>query len=706
MARKSSGMQQASISEFFEKNKHFLGFDTLPRSIITAVKESVDNSLDAAEEHRILPEISIEVHKVKGKKDELRLVTQDNGPGIAQKSISKVFGSLLFGSRFHTIRQTRGQQGIGITGVVMYSQLTTGKPTAVISKIAKDASAVRVNIGLDTKKNKAILSNEKRFSEDDVNEAKGLHWIGEHGIRIETRMKAKYQRGKQSVHQYLKMTSIVNPHASIDFIAYDEEGIVLDQASWPRVTDELPRPVKDIKPHPHGLEIGTLQRLLRDSKPPSEGGGARTPLRYFLRNTFSAMSNTRCEEVIGKAGLLATRKPASLKPDEVVALLTAFSDVRLPSPPTDCLSPIEDLLIKKGLSKAIDSRFVSTVTREPKVSNGNPFQIEVGLIFGGDLPGDQPIQVLRFANRVPLMYQQGGCLLTKALESVDWKRYGLDHPGGRGIPKGPAAVLIHLASTNVQFTSEAKEALSDNSEVFDEIRLAMLEVGRGLRNHLKKQKQKAKAQEKFELVNIILPEIHDKAIAILEAEPVPLAPVITKIMNAVFLEEKVEWDKETKITRTTIEVYNYTARPRAYTLLSTWPEREGVSMDDNPRGGRREARGLWAWKLETLDPGTSTTVTFAVGGLSKGDWTEVDIFFRGAGDIIGATKLDEAILAEMLREEEVGSESDDEVDPVEESTVEETQEITEVSQEMVSVESDDDSEGQSDWFGLGGGEEE
>jgi DNA topoisomerase-6 subunit B len=389
-----------------------------------------------------------------------------------------------------------------------------------------------------------------------------------------------------------------------------------------------------------------------------------------------------------------------LKPDEVVALLAAFSDVRLPSPPTDCLSPIEDLLIKKGLSKAIDSRFVSTVTREPKVSNGNPFQIEVGLIFGGDLPGDQPIQVLRFANRVPLMYQQGGCLLTKALESVDWKRYGLDHPGGRGIPKGPAAVLIHLASTNVQFTSEAKEALSDNSEVFDEIRLAMLEVGRGLRNHLKKQKQKAKAQEKFELVNIILPEIHDKAIAILEAEPLPLAPVITKIMNAVFLEEKVEWEKEEKITRTTVEVYNYTARPRAYTLLSTWPEREGVAMIDNPLGGRREARGLWAWKLETLDPGTSTTVSFTVGGLSKGDWTEVDIFFRGAGDIIGATKLDEAILAEMLREEEADEESDD-LEPVEE-----TLEITEVSQEVVLAESDDDSEGQSDWFGLGGGEEE
>ena len=711
MARKSSGMQQASISEFFEKNKHFLGFDTLPRSIITAVKESVDNSLDAAEEHRILPTISIEIHKEPGKKDLLRLITRDNGPGIRQKSISKVFGSLLFGSRFHTIRQTRGQQGIGITGVVMYSQLTTGKPTAVISKIASEEGAVRVNIGLDTKKNKAILSNEKRFSEDEVNESKGLHWVGDHGIRIETLMKAKYQRGKQSVHQYLKMTSIVNPHASIDFKAYDEEGVIIDDAAWPRVTDELPRPVKDIKPHPHGLEIGTLQRLLRDTKVPSEGEGANTPLRYFLRHTFSSVTNPRAQDIIEKAGLAPKDKPHLLKPDQVSDLLAAFGKVKLTAPPTDCLSPIEDLLIKKGLSKAIDSRFVSTVTREPKVTNGNPFQVEVGLIFGGDLPGDQPIQVLRFANRVPLMYQQGGCLLTKALESVDWKRYGLDHPGGRGIPKGPAAVLIHLASTNVQFTSEAKEALSDNVDVHDEIRLAMLEVGRGLRNHLKKQKQKAKAQEKFELVNIILPEIHDKAIGILGAEPVPLAPVITKIMNAVFLEEKIEWEKEEKVTRATVEVYNYTARPRAYTLLSTWPERDGVEMIDNPRGGKREARGLWAWKLDTLDPGTSTTVTFTVGGLSKGDWTEFDIFFRGAGDIIGATKIDEEILAEMLREEDAGVEHEDVIDdeggvvddivPVEENVVplEEPPDVFVKQEESVA-------EPQEGWFGVGRGEEE
>ena len=207
-----------------------------------------------------------------------------------------------------------------------------------------------------------------------------------------------------------------------------------------------------------------------------------------------------------------------------------------------------------------------------QVSQGNPFQIEVGLVFGGDIAADGPIEILRFANRVPLMYQQGGCLLTKALESVDWKRYGLDQPGGTGIPKGPAAVLIHLASTNVQFTSEAKEAVSFDETVFDEIRKAMLEVGRGLKNHLKKSSQRKKAKEKFELVNIILPEISRKSSELLDREEPDLAPVITQIMNAVFLEEELSWNKEDKLSMCSITVHNYTARARAYTcLLNTSP---------------------------------------------------------------------------------------------------------------------------------------
>ncbi|GIR33899.1 MAG: hypothetical protein CM15mP47_1250 [Methanobacteriota archaeon] len=453
----ASNQKQVAISEFFEKNKHFLGFDSPVRSLITAVKEAVDNSLDACEEARILPSIKVKVSKLDTKKDIIELVVEDNGPGIPQKSIEKVFGQLLFGSRFHAIRQSRGQQGIGITGVVMYSQLTTGKPTHVKSKIATESTAAVVDIGLDTRKNKATKSNSGReiWLVDDGEMKK-------HGLEVTTRMKAKYQKGRQSVWQYLRMTSIVNPHAEITFT--DPEGEI---HHWPRVTERLPGKVESIKPHPHGIELGQLQRMLTES--------TDSRLSVFLRTNFSGVSTRAAKELCSAAELDVKVKPKQMTPDQIRALLESFQGermfngkpVKLLNPPTNCLSPIEEMLIKKGLSKTIDSRYAITMTRAPNVSQGNPYQVEVGLIFGGNMVADKPVEVLRFANRVPLMYQQGGCLLTKAIESVDWRQYGLDQAGGKGVPKGPAAILVHLASTNVQFTSEAKEALADNAEVME-----------------------------------------------------------------------------------------------------------------------------------------------------------------------------------------------------------------------------------------------
>ncbi|MDP6870138.1 MAG: DNA topoisomerase VI subunit B [Candidatus Poseidoniaceae archaeon] len=635
--------KQIAISEFFEKNKHFLGFDTLQRSIITAVKEAVDNSLDACEEARILPEIQIKISKLDAKKNILELTSEDNGPGIPQKSIEKVFGQLLFGSRFHAIRQSRGQQGIGITGVVMYSQLTTGKPTSVLSKVANDETTVSVNIGLDTRKNKAIKSDQDRIiwkNDDDT--------LKEHGLRVTTRMKAKYQRGRQSVYQYLRMTSIVNPHAEITFV--DPDGEV---HHWPRVTERLPGKVDAIKPHPHGIELGQLQRMCKES--------SDSRMTVFLRQNFSGVSMRAAKELCEAAELDITTKPKSLKPDHIRALLETFQGerlfsgkaVKLLAPPTNCLSPIEEMLIKKGLSKTIDSKFITTMTRIPTVSNGNPFQVEVGLIFGEGMPGDKHVEILRFANRVPLMYQQGGCLLTKAIESVDWRQYGLEQAGGKGVPKGPAAILVHLASTNVQFTSEAKEALSDNEIVFEEARKAMLEMGRGLRKHLEKKKKMAKTREKFELINDILPAIAEKSATILD-RPIPnLSGSITRIMSAVICNELTTWNAETKQVDVDITLFNYTARARSYSLLINWPEKEGAVMDRNERGGRKEAMGIWGWKLETLESGEFAKINYSLSGLEKGDWTETEVFFRGSQDVIGATKLDEKMLDEIRRQEEI-----------------------------------------------------
>lgn len=662
----ASNQKQVAISEFFEKNKHFLGFDSLARSLITAVKEAVDNALDACEEARILPTINVAIEKLDTKKDIIKLVVEDNGPGIPQKSIEKVFGQLLFGSRFHAIRQSRGQQGIGITGVVMYCQLTTGRHTHVRSKIASEPTAAVVDIGLDTRKNKATKQNQGReiwYNPDGT--------AKEHGTEVTAQMKAKYQKGRQSVWQYLRMTSIVNPHAEITFT--DPEGEV---HHWPRVTERLPTKVEGIKPHPHGIELGQLQRMITES--------TDSRMTVFLRMNFSGVSARASKELLVAAEIEEKAKPKSLNADQIRALLEAFQGerdvngkpVKLLNPPTNCLSPIEELLIKKGLSKTIDSRFITTLTRAPAVTQGNPYQVEVGLIFGGNMPADKPVEILRFANRVPLMYQQGGCLLTKAIESVDWRQYGLDQPGAKGVPKGPAAILVHLASTNVQFTSEAKEALADNGEVIEEARKAMLEMGRGLRKHLEKKKKMAKTKEKFELINDILPAIAKKSADIL-GKPVPdLAGSITKIMSAVISETETVWNKETKQTDVSITLFNYTSRTRAYTILATWPEKNGAVMEGNETGGRKEATGVWAWKLESMQPGERTVIKYSLSGLERGDWTETDVFFRGAQDVIGASKMDEKFLEEIRRQEraltepnESDAEEDQHSQPVAEPTV-------------------------------------
>jgi DNA topoisomerase-6 subunit B len=536
----------------------------------------------------------------------------------------------------------------------------------VRSKIATEASAAIVDIGLDTRKNKATKSNESREIWENPDGS-----FKEHGLEVTTRMKAKYQKGRQSVYQYLRMTSIVNPHADITFI--DPEG---QTHHWPRVTERLPTKVESIKPHPHGIHLGTLQRMCTES--------TDSRMTVFLRNNFSGMSTRAAKELLDVAEISEKAKPKSLKPEQYRALLEAFQGertlnnkpVKLLNPPTNCLSPIEELLIKKGLSKTIDSRFVTTMTRSPTVTQGNPYQVEVGLIFGEGMLADKPVEVLRFANRVPLMYQQGGCLLTKAIESVDWRQYGLDQAGGRGVPKGPAAILVHLASTNVQFTSEAKEALADNSEVLDETRKALLEMGRGLRKHLEKKKKMAKTQEKFELVNDIIPAIAEKSAQIL-GRPVPeLAGSITKIMSAVIAEEETVWNKETKKTDVSITLFNYTSRARSYTLLASWPERDGAVMENNNTGGRKEATGVWAWKLETLEPGQTYVIKYTLSGLEKGDWTDTDVFFRGSQDVIGATKMDEKLLEEIRRQEAVGtteeegsSDESDDVEPLAEPEV-------------------------------------
>lgn len=610
--------KEISVSEFFERNRHILGFDSQIKSLIMGIKEAVDNSLDACEEAGILPEIMVMVERVE--KDEFRVTVEDNGPGIVKKAIPNVFGRLLYGSRFHAVRQSRGQQGIGISATVMYGQITTGKPAVVVSKTGSEDVAWRMEIMVNTKKNMPDVLKEDPFI-----------WDGkEHGTRITYHMNGRYVGGKQSVMEYLKQTAIVNPHSRITFV--DPEG---RRTTFERATDKMPPATREIKPHPSGLELGTLMNMSKDTR--------NKTLGKFLQLDFSRISDRLAKEICEKAALSMEVNPAKLGLDEQKRLLAAIAAVKIMAPPTDCLSPIGANLIKKGLRNVLDDVrpefYAPPVTRDPKVHSGNPFLIEVGIVYGGDLPKDSQVQILRFANRVPLLYQQGACVVTKAIESTDWRRYGLEQRGGSGIPFGPAIILVHVASTKVPFTSEAKEAIANLPELQTEIELALKICGRSLKTHLNKRETKSKTRVKFEIVQEILPLIAQKSAKIV-GKPVPkLSGSITKIMNVVWIDDAVTFERGHHRVR--VSIYNYTPQSQRFNLHMVLPpgsfDYKGLQFF--PTEVRED--GKVSWELPKIMSTERLDIVFSLNGLNKEDYDENEIYASGINPvfIIGAEPL-------------------------------------------------------------------
>ena len=644
--------KKISISEFFERNKHILGFDSKPRALLTAVKEGVDNSLDACEEAGILPDIMIKIEEVEDSPEEYALTISDNGPGIVLKQIPNVFGRLLYGSRFHVIRQSRGQQGIGISAVVMYGQLSTGKPVSIRSKTDEDTPSYQIKLILNTKKNTPEVISRKVILMERS-----------HGTSFSVYLKGKYVRNrKQSIYEYIHSTAIVNPHAQLTLI--EPNGT---ENLFNRVTEKLPKATSEIKPHPKGIEIGTLLKMAKASN--------AYKLTSFFVKEFSRVSYTTARKICSEADVPETTKPSKLKLEAANRLLAAIENINIMSPPTDCLSPIGDLLMKKGLRKEMDAKFIFTVTREPAVYSGTPFQVEAGLVYGGDLPRDKGIVILRFANRVPLLYQQGGCVITKGIEEIDWRQYHLEQRGGRGIPVGPVMVLVHIASTNIPFTSESKEAVANISEFKDQVQLAVRECARRMRTHIKKRKKLKKMREKFSIIQLLLPEIAKKSSEIVGL-PVPdIKRVITNIMNVIVIDDRIVYEKidgggleisvitetpkkagqvmldefdkpeeprETKarrrwVTKSYITVTNYTPRLKNITIYAKIPRCEIINISPEPKQHIDE---VIIWDVKAVSPTESELLTFDIIDLDKGDFDTNEIYFSGAtGEVIGAEKM-------------------------------------------------------------------
>lgn len=473
--------REISVSEFFAKNRHLLGFDNPRKALLTTVKEAVDNALDACEEAGTLPEIQVVVSATG--EDRYRVSVTDNGPGIVKAQIPKIFGKLLYGSKFHTLKQSRGQQGIGISAAGMYGQLTTGKPVLVISRPAANRPAHHYEIRIDTRNNRPEIVREETVEWDEVPT----------GTRVEIEIAGKFIRGRHSVGQYLELTALANPHATIRYA--DPEG---ETTVYERSTAQLPDAPSEIKPHPYGVELGTLITLLKDTRERS--------VHAFLRHTFSRVSDRVADEVLTLAGVSARERPAQVAAHHAQALYDALNRVKLMAPPTACISPIGAERIEQSLRQKMNVAFATAVTRSPAVYRGNPFLIEAGLAFGGDLPADDLAVLHRFANRVPLLYEQGACAITDAVVSTDWKNYGLVQARG-ALPTGPLVIFVHIASVWVPFTSESKEAVAGYEEIIREVRLALQECGRRLGLHVGRQRREADAARKRSYIEQYIPHI-------------------------------------------------------------------------------------------------------------------------------------------------------------------------------------------------------
>lgn len=515
-------LKAISVAEFFEKNRHLLGFDNPVKALLTTVKEFVDNSLDACEKGKILPEIFIQIKKLGDTR--FKVIVEDNGTGIPKEHIGGAFGTLLYGSKFRAFGgvQARGQQGIGASAAVLYGQLTTGKPARIISKTKKDTQANVLELKIDVKTNKPDIISQTT-----------INWEKQCGTRVELELEAKYAEKKASVIEYVKETAIVNPHATIIYI--DPDG---QKFEFKRVTEELPKEPEEIKPHPHGVELGLLLRMLKETS-------ART-LKSFLTSEFDKVGSNTADEILKTANLDAKIGPKFLSVEQADRLIKAMHGAKVMSPTTSCLVPIGAELLKKSLEAEYNAEFIHAVTRAPSVYRGNPFLIEAAIMLSPDLPSDQNIKLFRFANRVPLLYQQGACALTEAVCSVDWKNYGLQQ-SGKNLPIGPAIVLIHIASVWAPFTSESKEAIAHYPEIIKEAKLALQEIGRALQFYLGKKKKVELAKLRTNIYKSYSEELASSLAALLDQPKEPLIKKVVAIvesMSATIKEEKEEKEVE------------------------------------------------------------------------------------------------------------------------------------------------------------------
>lgn len=505
-------------SEFFRKNKQMLGFTGKIRSLTIVFHELITNSFDAAEEAGILPEINIDLKRVD--KEHYILTHSDNGPGIPEDYIMKVYCTMFAGSKFRNI-QSRGQQGLGCSGCVLLSQMTTGEPARVISCYEENGELKGVNMKfkMDVKKNKGMLMEKEYIKPEHT------------GVCIQLHFKdVSYSLSEQGAFEYIRRTMIANPHAKITF--RDPSG---HKYIFKRAAEIVPVLPKEVLPHPKGVSADDILFMAKHTD--------KRRYKSMLTTSLSRMSNKRVGEIEEMTGIDMNKRPKDMKWAEAEAIVDSFQKMKFMAPPSNGLIPIGSEQIEKGMKQILKPEFVATLTRKPVTYKGGvSFIVEAGIAYGGDagriVNEQRKSEIMRFANRVPLTFDQGSCAITEALKSIDWKRYGL-----KDLDNTPLTLFVNLISTQVPYLSTGKQSISPEPEIVHEIRQSTMKLARKLQKHLRSKKAAKEKAMRSKVFEDLLPVIIEESAKLGETSVPEYTQVLAKVTKralAELLGEKVE----------------------------------------------------------------------------------------------------------------------------------------------------------------------
>ncbi len=478
-----SKITSSSTAEYFAKNLQQVGFSSPFKAVLTTLKEAVDNSLDACEDAGILPELYISIKKVGNgsskNTDLVEVIIEDNGPGLEAEDLPKVFGEYLASSKFGRGRCSRGQQGIGISAATTWAQLTNASGVKVTSKTTRMKKAVQAIVDVDIKGNRGALKNKTTFD-----------WEKKHGVRVEFRIDGRVQlNGDGGLLTYLEGTTLVNPHLSLSYELLEEPIKVIE-----RVTDELPKIPPATLPHPHTMKLGEFMT--------HAALFGKMPLDNFLKKGFSRISDGIVKDMV-KHGLpkpLLTKSLTSIAENDLKKIYQAVQETDLMAPSTKSVLTVGEEGLSKSIQRLGEVDFFSVVTRKPKICDFKPVVVEVAIarfLNRGSEEKETPVQLLRFANRVPLQFDKGACAITKSVESVSWRAYGLNQQKN-SLPTGPYVFAVSVTSPFIKFKNASKETIDGSDELVEEIRRALMQAGQKLSRHIRAEDKAADLERKLQ----------------------------------------------------------------------------------------------------------------------------------------------------------------------------------------------------------------